>query len=258
MDYSGDLAAIQQELARSFDMAARRVRVVEALGPVPGERIVEVGCGGGLLLREVGRAVGESGAAVGFDLSADQVAAARELCADLPQVTVDVGDARRIAAADDSFDASVTTQVLEYVPDVDAAIAELARVTRPGGRFLNVATNWGSLFWIGGDEDLTERVLRAWDRHAPHPNLPVALPGRLAAAGFGGVRQTVLTLMNRHIRPGTWCHGAARLLAAFARTEGQLDEEAADAWLRSLERADVAGDHFVTVVAVATTATCLA
>ena len=44
MDFSGDLAAIQRQLARSADMASRRARVLEALGAAPGERIAELGC----------------------------------------------------------------------------------------------------------------------------------------------------------------------------------------------------------------------
>ena len=194
-------------------------------------------------------------AASGVDLSPDQVEAARVHCADLPRVRVDVGDARTIAAADGSFDASVTTQVLEYVPDVDAALAEQARITRPGGRFVNVATNWGSLFWAGGDEVLTARIRRAWERHAPHPDLPVALPGLLEAAGFGSVAQQPLTIMDRHVQPGTWAHGIARLMAAFARTAGEIDDGSATRWLASLDRADEHGRHLVTVVPVLTTAT---
>jgi ubiquinone/menaquinone biosynthesis C-methylase UbiE len=76
MDYSGDLALIQQRLAQSDDMAARRVVVLDALQAAPGERILEVGCGSGLCLRPIGVAVGEAGRAVGLDLSQDQIEAA--------------------------------------------------------------------------------------------------------------------------------------------------------------------------------------
>jgi ubiquinone/menaquinone biosynthesis C-methylase UbiE len=255
MDFSGNLAAIQQRLARSADMASRRAHVLEALGAAPGERIAELGCGGGLLLREIGLAVGESGLAFGIDLSEEQARAARELCADVKPVEVRAADLRAIPAPEATFDAVVSTQVIEYVEGLAAALAEIARVTRPGSRFVNVATNWGSLFWSGGDEAATARILAAWQRHAPHPNLPVALPALLEAAGFSAVSQRPLTIVNRHIQPSTFAHGAARLMAAFALAQGDVERAAADAWLASLERADAEGRHFLSVVPVLTTAT---
>jgi len=254
MDYSGELAEIQQRIARSHDMASRRVRVLEALSAAPGERIVEVGCGAGFALREIGVAVGANGSAVGIDLSADQVQAASNHCADLTQVEARVGDLLAIPVADQDSDATVSMQVLEYVTDIETAVAELSRVTRPGGRFVNVATNWGSLFWSGGDEDMTDRILSVWQRHAPHPNLPIALPSILGASGFGGIHQSPLTIVNRHVHPNTFAHGAARLMAAFACTIGEVGPDSIDAWLTSLERADSHGVHFLSVVPVLTTA----
>src|SRR5690606_2246073 len=136
MEYAGDLAGVQRDLARSHDMDRRRSHVLAALAPVPGEEIVEVGCGGGLLLRELGRAVAPVGFVLGVDLSDDQVAAATEACVDVPNVRVEVGTATALDVEDGRFDGSVSTQVLEYIEDVETALAELARVTRVGGRFL--------------------------------------------------------------------------------------------------------------------------
>jgi ubiquinone/menaquinone biosynthesis C-methylase UbiE len=254
MDFTGDLASIQQQLARSADMASRRVQVLDALGAAPGERIAELGCGAGLLLREVALAVGEAGLAFGMDLSEDQVRAARAQGAELKQLDVRVGDLRAIPAADGDFDAVVSMQVLEYVADTRAALSEIARVTRRGGRFVNVATNWGSLFWSGADEAVTARVLAAWQRHAPHPNFPVALPALLTSAGFFGVVQRPLTIVNRHVHPSTFVHGVARLMAAFAVAQGDVDRAGIDAWLASLARADAEGRHFLSVVPILTTA----
>jgi hypothetical protein len=59
----------------------------------------------------------------------------------------------------------------------------------------------------------------------------------LATAGFGGVTQQPLTIMNRHVHPGTWAHGIARLMAAFARAGGEIDADGAARWLASLGRA---------------------
>ena len=59
--YSGDLAAIQQSLARCHDLVARRVAVLAALDAGPGDVVLEVGCGGGTYLREIATTDASSG-----------------------------------------------------------------------------------------------------------------------------------------------------------------------------------------------------
>lgn len=255
MEYVGDLAAVQRDLARSHDMERRRSRVLDALAPVGGEQILEVGSGGGLLLRELGRAVAPGGSVLGVDVSVDQVAAATEACADVPNVRIQVGSATALDAEDGRFDASVSTQVLEYIDDVDSALAELARATRVGGRFLNVATNWATLFVSGGDAALTSRIVKIWDGHAPHPNLPVALPNMLRRVGLTSVVQTPLPLANRTFNRSTWGFGIAHLMAAFALSAGDLDHEASARWLKDLEDASARDELFMSVMPMMTTAT---
>ena len=255
VDYSGDLALIQQELARCVDLVARRVAVLEALDPAPGDHVVELGCGAGLCLREIGVAVGTTGSVLGLDVSADQVVAAREHCRDLTNVRVEVGDLLAMPVDDGAIDAVVSVQVLEYVNAIDAAMTEIGRVTRRGGRFVNVATNWGSLFWSGGDPDLTGRVLLVWHRHAPHPNLPVSLPSLLRAHDFAGIAQRPVTILNRHFHPNSFGWGAAHLMAAFARRRDALTDDELDRWFDSLREADAAGNYFLSSVPVLTVAT---
>ena len=255
VEYVGDLALVQQDLARSHDMDRRRFRVLEALALVPGERIIEVGCGGGLLLREIGRAVDPDGTVLGVDVSEDQVAAASRACTGVSNVRVEVGSATALGADDGCFDASVSTQVLEYIEDLEVAVAELARVTRVGGRLVNVATNWDSLFVAGGDAELTKRIIATWDRHAPHPNLPVVLPNHLSRAGFTSVLQTPLPLANRSFNRSTFGFGIANLMAAFAVAAGAIDDQSAHSWLSSLDEASRRGDLFISVMPMMTTAT---
>jgi ubiquinone/menaquinone biosynthesis C-methylase UbiE len=254
LDFTGDIATVQQQLAASHDLVVRRVAALEALGAAPGERILELGCGAGHCLREIGITVGPAGRALGIDLSEDQVRAAEARCADVAAVEVRVGNLLAVEEPDGQFDATLSIQVLEYVENVDAALTENARVTRPGGRLVNVATNWGSLFWTGGDDRLTRRVLEAWQAHAHHPNLPVALPSLLQAHGFDAVGQEPVTIMNRRFHPNTFSFGAARLMAAFAQSRGDLDADETEAWIESLVEADAQGRFFVSSVPVLTSA----
>lgn len=87
MEFTGEIATIQQRLAACHEMAARRHAVLQELAPRRGERVIEVGCGAGLLLREIGLALGPHGLAAGVDVSPDQIAAAAREC----MVTQDQG-----------------------------------------------------------------------------------------------------------------------------------------------------------------------
>jgi len=98
------------------------------------ETVADVGCGNGAYLAELGRR-GHAGQAVGVDLSAGMLQAARDAA---PGVSVLRGDASRLPLADGCADVALAPHMLYHVPDPLAALAELRRVTRPGGRVLVV------------------------------------------------------------------------------------------------------------------------
>ncbi len=103
--------------------------LVDLLAPRPGERILDLGCGTGHLTARIARA----GALVeGLDASEDMIAAARRA---YPQVPFRVGDARRLDAGG-PYDAVFANAVLHWIPEADRVAGEVARVLRPGGRFV--------------------------------------------------------------------------------------------------------------------------
>jgi demethylmenaquinone methyltransferase / 2-methoxy-6-polyprenyl-1,4-benzoquinol methylase len=109
-----------------------RRALVAAIDPRPGQRILDVATGTGL----VAAAVARSGATVvGLDQSGEMLAAAREQLAGLAdRAELVEGEAERLPFPDGEFDALTFTYLLRYVDDPAATLAELARVVRPGGR----------------------------------------------------------------------------------------------------------------------------
>ncbi|MHB1137630.1 MAG: class I SAM-dependent methyltransferase [Microthrixaceae bacterium] len=93
-------------------------------------RLIDVGCGEGQVAR-VAAAAGLE--VVGIDPAHTQVDVARERGGGPTYLQ---GSATDLGVEDASFDAAVACLVFEHIPDVDAALAEVARVLRPGGRFL--------------------------------------------------------------------------------------------------------------------------
>ena len=254
MEFTGEIAQIQQRLAMTQELAARRTAVIEALSPRRGERVLEVGCGAGLLLREIGLAVGPHGLAAGVDVSPDQIAAAEHECAGVPAVKPEVADIRALTYPRDVFDAAVAVQVIEYIEDVSAALAEVRRVLKTGGRLLCLATNWDSAFWHGADPELSREMIARWDGHAPHPNLPARLSPLLVAAGFRAVRQIPVPIVNASLHENSFGYWAARMMAAYAISTGLPEERARD-WLDQLAKADAADEFFFSSVPILTTAT---
>ncbi len=106
---------------------ARRA-ILEALRLGPRDRLLEVGCGGGLLLRDA-LAIGAS--ATGIDHSEEMVELARERA---PAATVMLGDAAELPFAADSFTAAAMSVVFFFLSDPAAALAELRRVVQRDGR----------------------------------------------------------------------------------------------------------------------------
>lgn len=99
------------------------------------ERVLDMGCARGDLLREMARRHDGWSALVGFDLSPGMVAKGIELAAGLP-VRFFVGDAQSLPLRNTAFDVVMARHMLYHVPDIHRAVGEAARVLRPGGRFL--------------------------------------------------------------------------------------------------------------------------
>lgn len=115
-----------------------RDRLREILEPVAGERVLEVGPGTGYYTLDLAEWVGHEGTIEVFDLQQEMldhtIRRAREK--GLWNVKPTQGDAQELPYEDDSFDAAILITVLGEIPDQDAALREIARVLRPGGRLV--------------------------------------------------------------------------------------------------------------------------
>lgn len=110
------------------------LRALERLDVRPGERILDIGCGGGDTTAEIARRVGASGRAVGVDISEPLAAHARKATAGLPHVEIRVADAQTTELESESFDALFSRFGVMFFADPEAAFANLRRALRPGGR----------------------------------------------------------------------------------------------------------------------------
>jgi SAM-dependent methyltransferase len=105
-------------------------RLLDAAGVEPGQRVLDVACGTGVLARTAADRIGPTGEVVGVDLSEGMLTVARRL---RPDIEWHRGDAADLPLADADFDLTVCQSALMFMPDATAALREMARVTRSGG-----------------------------------------------------------------------------------------------------------------------------
>jgi len=151
-----------------------------------GKKVLEVGCGTGLILERLAKIADE---AVGIDLSPGMLDRARER-----GLTVHEASATDLPFEDESFDLVCSFKVLAHVPDIDAALVEIARVTRPGGYMFLEFYNPYSLRYvakrIAGPQPISDGrteadVYTRWD--APWV-IPRLLPPGVDLVDYHGVR----------------------------------------------------------------------
>jgi ubiquinone/menaquinone biosynthesis C-methylase UbiE len=124
-------------------------RLREALGPQAGERLLEVGPGTGYYAVPVAEWLGPEGTLEVFDLQQEMLdhTAGRAREAGLKTIVPTQGDARALPYGDDAVDGAYLVTVLGEIPDQEAALRELARVVRPGGRVV-VGEVIGDPHWV--------------------------------------------------------------------------------------------------------------
>jgi ubiquinone/menaquinone biosynthesis C-methylase UbiE len=193
-----DAQADPDKLIQSLEMRGRtathtrlRRRFLRFVGVKPGERVLEVGCGSGVVLRDVAALVGPAGRVVGIDPSRRAVDVARALCRSPAhrRITIRVGDGMRLPFAPGRFDLVLAVTVVLHVADPLGLVHEMARVVRPGGRVGLQDQDFGTVAVAHPDRDLTDRIMGGVATHIyAEPYSGRRLPGLLRAAGLDDVR----------------------------------------------------------------------
>jgi ubiquinone/menaquinone biosynthesis C-methylase UbiE len=115
-----------------------RERLREILEPAPGERLLEVGPGTGYYTLPVAEWLSPGGRLDVLDVQQEMLDHTLRRAAEhgIGNITEACADARELPYPDDSFDGAYLVTVLGEIPDQDAALRELRRVVRPGGRIV--------------------------------------------------------------------------------------------------------------------------
>ena len=219
LDFNEEMAAELEAVYSKRDILRRRALVHEALGAAPGDRVLDAGCGPGFYVAETLERVGPGGSVVGVDASPPMLALAAKRSEGHDNVSFHEGDVTALPVADADFDRALSVQVLEYVADISAALAELHRVLKPGGRVLLWDVDWATVSWRSDDPARMERVLRGWDEHLSDPVLPRRLSAELRSAGFEDVEMQGHAFVTDDLTDESYAGALVHLMADYVGTD---------------------------------------
>lgn len=243
--FGPELVAHLEHMYASPQMVAQRKRFRELVAARPGETGVDIGCGLAHLSSELARDVTPGGRIVGIDSSADMIAAAqRRVDSQGLAATVELraGDATRLGLPDAMADFAVVVQVYSYVPDVAAAIADAARVLRPGGRLAILETDWDQCVYASADDARTRRMVDGRWRFA-HPHLPRQLHKLMRAAGLTLRTCEAFAIVETRYDPDSFGASVMEVCRNAAVRKG-VDAADADAWVADIRSRTGDGEYF--------------
>jgi SAM-dependent methyltransferase len=221
-------------------------RLLAAVPPAPGDRVLDIACGTGAVASVAAPAAGGTGSVIGLDRSGEMLAVARRR---LPQLDWREGDAQALPFGDGGFDVVLCQFGLMFVDDRELAVREMLRVLRHGGRV-------GLVVWDGIDRSpayatLTETVEA---RLGPDASAPIrrsfalgdaeTVAALLDGAGFASVEAASVPAVARFATLATWVDAelkgwvgggfgdeaysellveAERVLAPWVRADGRVE-----------------------------------
>lgn len=243
------MAAFLEERAACPDQTQVNNALIETLAPQPGELILEVGSGTGVLCRMVIPRVLPRGLVCGLDVASDMTLAARRYAAQhgLAQgLRFETGPAEALPYPDASFDAVFAARLLLHVPDPDAVLREMIRAARPGGRLALMDWDFETLAVDHSDRELTRRIIQ-WrtDHHSGNNWSGRQLWGRAVAAELYAVRVAPVTTTALNERASLT--GSLWRAAEVSREAGAITAAEHDGWVGELKARLAAGRFFASV-----------
>lgn len=239
--YGWDKAAAHYERYWQDQLEPAQTALLDQARLRPGERVIDIACGTGLVTLRASREVEPDGEVIGTDISEEMVATAAAFgrAQRTPNASFVRMDAEALDFASDSFDVALCALGLMYAPDPERAVAEMYRVTKPAGRA--VCAVWG------------ERRLCGWasifpivDAHVQSEVCPMffrigtgdALRQAFDAAGFRDISLRRLQTTLIYASAAEACAAAfigGPVALAYSRFSDDVKAEAQQEYLDSIQ-----------------------
>ena len=156
------MASFLEARSRCMDMQEVNATFCKIVDPKPGECILEVGCGSGILCRQMTPNIQPNGHMVGLDISPHFLLEAKKyiLQEDAGKyITFECGAGESLPYSSAVFDGAFAARLLLHAQDPDAIVREMVRVVKPGGQIVVMDWDFGSVVVDHPERELTRRLL---------------------------------------------------------------------------------------------------
>lgn len=216
-----------------------------------GNKVLDLGCGIGGATFAIADITGPTGLAAGLDISSAMIDVATRRANGRPGLEFRVGDARAIPYPEGFFDAARSERVFLYLPDRLAAIQEMKRVLKPGGRLCLMDTEIDSTAIFSRNLALTRKMTSTVAASIPNPNSARELPALVKQAGLRNIQTETFALSTPYefflrAMVGSLTKAAGNQVLTLGEVDEFLAEQAA---------LHAAGDFFQAWLYVVVTAT---
>jgi SAM-dependent methyltransferase len=158
----------------------------------------------------------------------------------------EVGDAMALAFPDDTFDATRSERTFQWLPKAEAALAEMVRVTRPGGTVVVIDTDWGSFSIDHPEPAVTRKIFDHFENSRTEHTVGRRLGRLFRAAGLTDVavvaRAAVITDWDPDARPGPPGLPSLEMFIESVVETGGITADEGASWLENVTRLGRAGD----------------
>lgn len=244
------MAAFLEERSRCPDMLEVNAAFCEIVDPKPGECILEVGSGSGILCRLMTPHLQPNGHVVGMDISPHLLLEAKKYA--LPEepgkhISFECGAGESLPHSCEAFDGAFAARLLLHAKDPDAIVCEMVRVVKPGGRIVVMDWDFDSVVVDHPERELTRRLLH-WrsDHHGGNNWSGRQLWRRMAVAGLKYLSTHPVTTVVHSESDGL----TQSLLRAaqVSREGGAISADEFDAWVSTLKERIQEGTFFASIV----------
>lgn len=185
LDNHAEIKNLRAEISKRMDLAI-------------GSKVLDLGCGIGGATFPIADATGPTGLAAGVDISSAMVEVANRRAGNRPGLAFRVGDACAIPYPDGFFDAARSERLFLYLPNRLAAIHEMKRVVKPGGRVCLMDTDIDSTAIYSKKPELTRKMTSIVAASMPNPNSGRELPALAKQAGLKNIKTETFAVSTPH------------------------------------------------------------